>query len=249
MAKKDQPPTPPGEPAAEEHEVSLDELSAAFAEAMRGEKPQTHKPAASPGGEAAPDEVSHGLEETEGAEPPEELTAEVTPCGILEAMLFTGSPDNTPLTAERAASLMRGVDAKEIHELVKQLNARYESAECPYHIVSEGAGYRLRLREEFARLREKFYGRVRQARLSQAAIDVLALVAYNQPIDQEEVNKLRSAHSNSILLQLVRRQLLRVDRTDEKPSRKLYHTTGRFLALLGLESLKDLPQSHDLEPQ
>jgi segregation and condensation protein B len=107
--------------------------------------------------------------------------------------------------------------------------------------------YRLTLRPEFDRIREKFYGRVRQTRLSQAAIDVLALVAYNESLTGEDINRIRGVPSGSILSQLVRRQLLRVERTEGKPPVMRYFTTPRFLGLFGLETLNDLPRSRDLE--
>jgi segregation and condensation protein B len=169
------------------------------------------------------------------------------PVEILEAMLFVGHPQNLPLTAQHAASVMRGVQAEEIHELVGQLNRRYDKHGCPYRVASEGAGYRLVLREEFHGLRDKFYGRVKAARLSQAAIECLALVAYNQPLDREEIDTVRGVASSHVLAQLVRRRLLRIERTETPPRKTLYYTTRRFLTLLGLDKLDDLPQAVDLE--
>jgi segregation and condensation protein B len=170
-----------------------------------------------------------------------------TPLGILEAMLFVGHPQNVPLTAQQAASVMRGVEPEEIHELVGRLNRRYDKHGCPYRIASEGAGYRLTLREEFHALRDKFYGRIKAARLSQAAIECLALVSYNQPLDREEIDAARGVASSHVLAQLVRRRLLRLERTETVPRKTLYYTTRRFLTLLGLDKLDDLPQTIDLE--
>jgi segregation and condensation protein B len=129
---------------------------------------------------------------------------------------------------------------------VSELNALYDGRRTPYHIAAEGAGYRMRLREEFGRVRDKFYGRARRAKLSQAAIEILSLVAYNQPLAAEDVNRLRGTSSGSILSQLVRRQLLKLERTPEH-TRGEYTTTDRFLKLFSLESLADLPRSQDLD--
>ena len=174
-------------------------------------------------------------------------SCEVTPRTILEAMLFVGGAGNQPLAGAQVARLMRGVRPAEIDALVRQLNADYDARRCPYTIAAEGAGYRLRLRDEFARLRDKFYGKARQARLSQAAIEVLSLVAYNEPLTADEVSQLRGTPSGAILAQLVRRQLLQIDEPAERGQRRHYATTPRFLDLFGLESLADLPSSHDLE--
>ncbi len=173
--------------------------------------------------------------------------AEISPRTILEAMLFVGHPQHEPLTASHVASLMRGVRPAEIDELVVELNETYAAEQCAYWIESVGAGYRLVLRPEFAPLRDRFYGRVKEAKLSQQAIDVLALVAYNQPLTQAEIDRLRNAASGGVLAQLVRRGLLRVERPDRKPREPIFHTTDKFLELFGLESLDDLPQSQDPE--
>lgn len=179
---------------------------------------------------------------------PAEDTCDVSPRSILEALLFVGSPTNEALSSRQVASLMRGVRAAEIDAIVQELNAEYLRRNCPYEIVEEAGGYRLKLREEYDRLREKFFGRTRQAKLSPAAIEVLAAVAYNEPVTAEEVTKLRGATSGHILAQLVRRQLVRLERTDSKPRKTVYWTTDRFLSLFGLESLADLPRGEDSVP-
>lgn len=223
--------------------LSLDQLGAALAGMLNsGDDPYT--PATGDTGSVAGEQLA-AVEPTHAEDTDD--ACEVTPRSILEAMLFVGSPQNEPLSSKQVASLMRGVRAAEIDSLVRELNAAYQSRNCPYTIVAEGAGYRLCLREEYARVRDKFYGRARQARLSQAAIEVLAAVAYHAPITSDEVSRLRGTASGHILTQLVRRQLLRLERNEAEPRRARYVTTPRFLELFGLENLADLPRSHDLE--
>jgi segregation and condensation protein B len=185
-------------------------------------------------------------EEPGGPGDEDELPAcDISPQSILEAMLFVGHPDNEPLTSQKVASYMRGVRPQEIDELIVELNQTYDEEGCPYHIASVGPGYQLALRDEFGALRDKFYGRIKAARLSQAAIDILAIVAYRQPLTREQVDRLRGKPSGAILTQLVRRELLGVERSTEKPRTPRYHTTDRFLELFGLTSLQDLPKSPD----
>ena len=181
------------------------------------------------------------------ASPPANDAHLTNPRTILEAMLFVGHPENEPLTREEAAAGMRGVELDEIDELVAQLNDEYEQLGCPYVVVPEKEGFRLTLRAAWQPLRERFYGKLRQARLSQAAIDVLSIVAYRQPISREDVDKLRGKESGALLRQLVRRMLLRVEMPKQKGERKCYHTTDRFLQLFRLDRLEDLPQSEDIE--
>ncbi|NQU25829.1 MAG: SMC-Scp complex subunit ScpB [Candidatus Nealsonbacteria bacterium] len=120
---------------------------------------------------------------------------------------------------------------------------------CPYRAVREGGGYRLALHKAFHGLRNRFYGRVREARLSQAAVDVLALVAYHQPVDSEQISRMRGKPGSHVLSQLVRRGLLRIERPDPTRRTATYWTTDRFLELFSLETLEDLPQSEDLQRQ
>ena len=174
----------------------------------------------------------------------------VSPESILEAMLFVGNPSNTPIAPEILSNLMRGVSVDEISGLVEELNEKYEKAGAPWEIVwfEEEGGYFMRLRESFAPLRENFYGKIRQAKLSQGAIDVLAIVAYEQPVSLDEINQTRGASSANILANLVKRQLLRTQKMRQGTKFvTVYYTTDRFLKLFELESISDLPQSEDLD--
>ena len=178
-----------------------------------------------------------------------DASTEISPTSILEAMLFVGHPSNQPLTSRYVASLMRGVSPREIDDLVQQLNETYETDGSVFQIKSQGAGYVMTLREPFHPIREKFYGRTRDARLSQATVDVLAIVAYHQGIRRDEIDKLRDQNSGSMLSQLVRRQLLRIERDEEDKRKPKYFTTDRFLKIFGIESVEDLPQAHIVDQQ
>ena len=85
------------------------------------------------------------------------------------------------------------------------------------------------------------------ARLSQAAVDVLAIVGYRQPITAREIAQLRGRPSGRLLSQLVRRRLLQIQRPEGRRGLAQYHTAERFLELFGLQGLEDLPQSEDLD--
>jgi segregation and condensation protein B len=226
--------------------LSLEELGQAYAALMsKGADPYEPTPAAEPIPAADPSEVSPPPADDEPLEVisgDDAAAAEVTPQTILEAMLFIGHPLGEPLTSEQIAGLMRGVRAAEIDELIQELNETYDRDGSVYRIANHGAGYRLELRGEWGPIRDRFYGRVKEARLSQSAVDVLAVVAYQQPISGEEVDKLRGKPSGGVLSQLVRRDLLHVERPAPKAP-PLYRTTARFLDLFNLDELSDLPQS------
>jgi len=239
--------------------ISLDELARAFAQAMgpsagpAESSPAPLAPADTEAdqsqGESAQETALAGDEPAGDAKSSGDDSGPVTPLGILEAMLFVGDRENRPLTAARAAELMRGVELGEVARLVEELNQRYAHCGCPYFIADDSDGYRVTLRKPFHPLCEQFYGRIREARLSQAAIDVLAIVAYQQPLTAEQIGTVRGKPSGPVLSQLVHRRLLRIERLPGKRRTVQYFTTERFLQLFGLPTLADLPQSEELDRQ
>jgi segregation and condensation protein B len=233
--------------AGAEEGLSLDQLSHAFAAMFASGDDPYSSPAeadADPILSEANDALDVGAEGARRAAA--DAACEISPRTILEAMLFVGTPDNRPLAAQQVAAMMRGVRPAEIDELVRDLNDGYLKAGCPYSIVAEGVGYRMVVRSDFAAIGERLYNRVRTARLSPAAVEVLAAVAYSEPLTGEQVAQMRGVASGSILAQLVRRQLLRLERPENRSERARYFVTPRFLSLFGLTSLEDLPRSEDL---
>ena len=167
---------------------------------------------------------------------------------IIEAVLFVGNRDNRPLCAGQIIEKLRNVSTEEVVQAVVRLNEHYRERNCPYTIISEREGYRLVLQPEFEQVRINFYGKAREARLSQQAIDTLAAVAYWQPITAEEIQSLRKQTCTTVLNQLVRRNLLSVSREVQgKKSVARYHTTPRFLELCQIKSLDDLPRMDELD--
>lgn len=176
---------------------------------------------------------------------PPEQEAPPPPERIIEAMLFVGG---SPLTNEQAGEIIQGLTAEQFHEIVSGLNDEYKRQGRPYAIQKHGGGYVLKLRSRFRLVRERLFGSPREAQLSQAAVDVLALVAYRQPATKQEIDALRGAESTSLLRQLVRRGLIAIVQRGESESKEVaYGTTPRFLEFFGLNSLDDLPRTQDLQ--
>jgi segregation and condensation protein B len=164
---------------------------------------------------------------------------------LVEAMLFVGGP---PLTAAKACEIIRDLSPEQFTAIVESLERDYRRQGRPYTIRQQEHGYELVLLSRYQRIHDKLYGGTREARLSQAAIDVLALVAYRQPATKQEIDSLRGADSGALLRQLVRRGLLTIaSRADAGAKEVAYGTTPRFLQLFGLSSLDDLPQTQDLQ--
>jgi segregation and condensation protein B len=163
---------------------------------------------------------------------------------LAEAMLFVGG---RPLTAEKFCAVLR-VPADVFHAAVDALNRKYKAQNRPYSVQPWDGGYALAVKPPFRTLRERLYGGPREARLTQPALDVLALVAYRQPVAKADIDALRGHDSGAVLRQLVRLGLVAVARRGESDRREVcYGTTPRFLELFGLGSLDDLPRLGDAE--
>lgn len=184
-------------------------------------------------------------EHAQPAAPATEVAAPPPLPRILEAFLFIAG---APLTAGRAAEVIPGLTPGQFQEAIAGLNRDYRRQGRPYTIQAREQGHLLTLRPKFQHVTEKLFGTTREARLSPAAIDVLALVAYRQPVSKREIDSLRGAESGAILRQLIRRCLIAVVQRGEAASREAaYSTTPRFLELFGLSNLEDLPQTQDLQ--
>ncbi|KAA5540711.1 SMC-Scp complex subunit ScpB [Roseiconus nitratireducens] len=224
-------------------EFSLEDLGTAYARAAAAHDPESF---AAPQQEG-PESDSAQPEQDEDAESetlPDDAPDAVHPEGIIEAALFVGHPENEPFTADRLASLMRNVSAEEVVEMIDSLNASYKQTRQAFRIVEDEQGYRLTIAPAVENVRQSFLGRVREARLSQAAVEVLALVAYQPGVTAQTVQDQRGRESGTLLNQLVRRRLLEMKReTPADGGRKVphYYPAERFLTLFGLESIEDLP--------
>jgi segregation and condensation protein B len=189
---------------------------------------------------------------TEAASPREQGTPAAGPASsppsllrIIEALLFVGG---APLTPAAAAEVIRGLSEEAFFQALDSLRQTYRRQGRPYTIQRRAAGYVLILRPAFHVIRERLSGSNREARLSPAAIEVLALVAYRQPVTRQEIDSLRGADSAAVLRQLIRHGLVTLlPRSSGAGKQAYYGTTARFLELFDLKSLEDLPRTQDLQ--
>lgn len=174
-----------------------------------------------------------------------DLPARISPRQVIEAALFVGSQ---PLTAKKLCYLLRGdFDLDFIEQTIDQLNHQYLAEERPYEIRFGEGGYRFVLHEEFQRLRNRVYGiGPREVKLSQDVLEVLALVAYRQPVTQADLEGLGKSNPGPSLRQLLRRELISLERDPQDRKNVKYRTTRRFLSVFGLGKLDELPQADEL---
>lgn len=226
-------PTPHALPA-EGGPLSAGRFAAAFSKLLGGAK------AAQP---AAPLEHEADVE-AEGA--PAEMGA-LSPSMVFEGLLFVGHPQGEPVTLEQCGAVLRGMSNADFEELADRLNELYRGQRRPYQIERRADGFCLVLAPAFERLRDRLQSRTRRARLSRAALEVLSLVAYRGPLTADDIVDRCGAPAAAMLRQLVRRNLLAVERPAGPRGARTYRTTERFLEIFGLASLSELPRSQDLE--
>lgn len=190
---------------------------------------------------AVPSEsAATGSDEAEPAEPESASGPGVSSRQVVEALLFVGGAALT--TRKLTEVLGEGFSAEQIEEIVEGLNEEYASENRPYSIHWGEGGYRYQLRPEFEKVRNRVFGvGPKEVKLSQEALEVLALVAYRQPLKNSELEGTERKNAGSLLRQLIRRELVELRRCDAAPDDPTYHTTPRFLELFGLTSLDDLP--------
>ncbi len=158
--------------------------------------------------------------------------------GAVEAILFaSGEPVEEKRISEAAV-----LDKGSIAGIVKTLNNRYDDNGSALKIVRLGTSYQMCTREEYAEYIRSAIEYKKQTPLSNAAMEALTVIAYNQPVTKGFVENVRGIDSSSVINSLVEKGLLEESGRLDVPGRPVaYKTTENFLRCFGLSSLDDLP--------
>lgn len=164
----------------------------------------------------------------------------------LEAVLFVA---NEPVARERLLEVFEPVEREAAAEALEAVLERYRQASDGGIMVDEVAGgVRLVTRPELHGYLRRFFELSGSSKLSMAALESLAIVAYRQPITAPEIQELRGVSSSGVLKTLLERRLVRIAGRKEVVGKPfLYATTREFLMHFGLKSLKDLPPLEQFE--
>ncbi|MDD9872650.1 MAG: SMC-Scp complex subunit ScpB [Deltaproteobacteria bacterium] len=163
---------------------------------------------------------------------------------LVEA-LIVAAPE--PLPPRRIAEVVPELAAGEVPELVDELMQEHAQQGRGFEIWKVAGGYQLRTRQELAEFVRQLL-RERPLRLSRAALETLAVVAYKQPVTRAEVEQVRGVEAGPVLRGLVERRLVRIAGHRDVPGRPvLYATTRRFLEIFGLGRLDDLPTLREID--
>jgi segregation and condensation protein B len=171
----------------------------------------------------------------------------------VEAILFASDRPLAPdaihrlLVEDGAAREGGGLEVSDIRETLRLLAAEHERRAGGFHLVEVAGGYEFRTREAYSEDILRLQNR-RPAKLSQSALETLSIVAYRQPCTRALVDQIRGVDSSSSVRTLLERNLVSLAGRSEEPGRPhLYRTTPTFLRVFGLQSLRDLPDVHELE--
>ena len=156
----------------------------------------------------------------------------------LEAVLMVA---DQPLDEVGLATVV-GYPVAEVADALAALAAEYDDSGRGFELRNVAGGWRYYTREEFAPIVEKFVLDGQQARLTQAALETLAVVAYKQPVSRSRVSAIRGVNVDGVMRTLLTRGLVEEAGTDTETGAHLYRTTSYFLERIGVTSLDQLPE-------
>ncbi|MFA5863098.1 MAG: SMC-Scp complex subunit ScpB [Phycisphaerae bacterium] len=165
---------------------------------------------------------------------------------IVEAILFAS---DTPLPASKIASVVGAISSREIREIIENLNENYNRVNCAFHIQEIAGGFQMMTRPEFSTYLQQLYKVRSESKLSAAALETLAIIAYKQPVLRAEIEAIRGVACGEMIRSLMEKDLIKiVGRAEELGRPMLYGTTKKFMQVFGLASLEDLPKVPELLP-
>jgi segregation and condensation protein B len=169
--------------------------------------------------------------------------AELRPA--LEAVLMVADQPLDHLSLATAV----GYPADQVAAALAELAAEYAEQGRGFDLRNVAGGWRYYTREEYASVVERFVLEGQQARLTQAALETLAVVAYKQPVSRARVSAIRGVNVDGVMRTLVARGLVEECGTDAETTALLYRTTSYFLERIGVTSVDELPELAPFLPE
>ncbi len=163
---------------------------------------------------------------------------------VVEAVLFAS---DEPLTAERLANIAES-RVKQIRQHVKSLNEKYQANKNAFRIEQVAGGYQMMTLSPYKHWLKKLLRARSDSKLSPAALETLAIIAYKQPVIRADIEAIRGVAVGEIIRGLMYKGLVKiVGRAEVLGRPMLYGTTKKFLEIFGLNTLKDLPKVEELK--
>ena len=163
---------------------------------------------------------------------------------LIEAALYSAA---RPLTVEELQTLDPDASLADVRQGLDQLRELYDFNQHSVEVVELGGGFQIVTRPQFAAALERAQFAIRTPKITGAAMETLAVIAYRQPVGRAEIEEIRGVNAAGVLRTLQERGLIEVVGRGEELGRPLlYGTTSLFLETLGLRDLTDLPRAEEL---
>jgi segregation and condensation protein B len=163
---------------------------------------------------------------------------------IIEALVLAS---REPISAARLAEIVPGCTPSEAKQLVRELDLEYERDDRAFEVWEVAGGFQIRTRPAFSGYLRQLH-KERPLRLSRAALETLAVIAYRQPVTRAEIEGVRGVDVGAVVRSLVERKLVRIAGHRDVPGRPLlYATSKRFLEVFGFSRLEDLPTLREID--
>jgi segregation and condensation protein B len=171
---------------------------------------------------------------------------EVTTERVVEAILFAS---DAPLPLSKIVSILGVGSARDVRNHMKALNEKYERTGASFRIEQIASGYQMLTLPVYNTWIRRLKQTKQDSRLSQAAMETLAVVAYKQPVVRAEIEAIRGVSAGEMLNRLRELGLIKiVGRAEDVGRPMLYGTTRRFLEVFGLSGIEDLPEVEEMQP-
>ena len=175
-----------------------------------------------------------------------EPAPEVTTESVVEATIFA---TDSPLPATRIAQILGVGDARDVKQHIAALNDRYAATGASFRIEEVAKGFQMLTLPAYNNWLAKVLNVRRDTKLSPAALETLAIIAYKQPVVRADIEVIRGVAAGEVVNRLREMNLVKiVGRAEELGRPMLYGTTKKFLEVFGLASLEDLPKVEELVP-
>ncbi|RKX21705.1 MAG: SMC-Scp complex subunit ScpB [Candidatus Zixiibacteriota bacterium] len=164
---------------------------------------------------------------------------------VIEALILA-SPE--PIATRKITEVLEEMKPKEVSEAVNELNQKYTDLESSFRIRTIAGGYQFYIIPEYTGFVEELFSRRRKLRLTRAALEVMAIIAYRQPVTKIEIEQIRGVASDGVVHNLLEKKLITITGRAESVGRPLqYGTTAEFLKFFGLNKINDLPKMSEIE--
>lgn len=164
---------------------------------------------------------------------------------VIEVLIFAS---DKPLSLENLAEELNSIDYALIQKTIDEINDELEESERPFCIRKVAGGFTYATRKQYYSLIENMYKDHKQVKLTKTAMEVMAIIAYHQPITRAKIDAIRGVNSTYHIKNLLEVKLIKIMGRLKKFGRPILYGTGdKFLKFFGLNNVEDLPNLHEIK--